>query len=48
MTATEASNIIIKLMQEGWSAEKINEFILFIETHRPSEEEVKNILKKTE
>lgn len=48
MTATEATNIIIKLTAEGWSAEKINEFIVFIETHRPSEDEAMNILKKTE
>lgn len=46
MTATEATNIIIKLTQEGWDAEKINEFIVFIETHRPSEEEAMSILKK--
>ncbi len=45
MTAAEATNIIIKLTQEGWDADKINEFIIFIETHRPSEEEAMNILK---
>ncbi|MCM1044508.1 MAG: hypothetical protein NC417_03260 [Candidatus Gastranaerophilales bacterium] len=46
MTATEATNIIIKLTAEGWSADKINEFIVFIETHRPSEDEAMSILKK--
>ena len=45
MTATEATNIIIKLTQEGWDANKINEFIIFIETHKPSEDEAMNILK---
>lgn len=45
MTATEATNIIIKLTKEGWDAQKINEFIVFIETHKPSEEEAMNILK---
>ena len=44
MTAAEATNIIIKLTEEGWDAEKINAFIVFIETHRPSEEEAMNIL----
>ena len=46
MTAPEATNIIIRLTQEGWDAKKINEFIVFIETHRPSEDEVMNIIKK--
>ncbi len=45
MTAAEATNIIIKLTEEGWDAEKINAFIVFIETHRPSEDEAMNILK---
>ena len=45
MTAAEATNIIIKLTQEGWDANKINEFIIFIETHKPSEEEAMSILK---
>lgn len=46
MTATEATNIIIRLTEEGWDAQKINEFIVFIETHRPSEEEAMGILRK--
>lgn len=45
MAAPEATNIIIKLTQEGWDANKINEFIIFIETHRPSEDEAMSILK---
>lgn len=45
MTAAEATNIIIRLTQEGWDANKINEFIVFIETHKPSEDEAINILK---
>ncbi len=45
MTAAETTNIILKLTQEGWDADKINEFIVFIETHRPSEDEAMNILK---
>lgn len=45
LTAKEATNIILKLTQEGWDANKINEFIVFIETHRPSEDEAMNILK---
>ena len=46
MTATEATNIIIKLTEEGWDAKKINEFIVFIETHKPSEDEAMSVLKK--
>lgn len=46
MTVTVATNIIIKLTQEVWDAEKINEFIVFIETYRPSEDEAMGILKK--
>lgn len=42
MTAAEATNIIIRLTQEGWDANKINEFIVFIETHKPSEDEAMN------
>ncbi len=45
MTAAEATNIIIRSTQEGWDANKINEFIVFIETHKPSEDEAINILK---
>ena len=45
MTAAETTNIILKLTQEGWDANKINEFIVFIETHKPSEDEAMNILK---
>ncbi|MCM1091784.1 MAG: hypothetical protein NC413_13140 [Muribaculum sp.] len=45
MTAKEATNIIIKLTEEGWDANKINEFIVFIETHSPSEDEAMNIIK---
>lgn len=45
LTAKETTNIILKLTQEGWDANKINEFIVFIETHKPSEDEAMNILK---
>lgn len=45
MTAKEATNIIIKLTKEGWDANKINEFIVFIETHSPSEDEAMSIIK---
>ncbi|MCM1127472.1 MAG: hypothetical protein NC429_13495 [Lachnospiraceae bacterium] len=45
MPTTVAANIIIKLTEEGWDAEKINAFIVFIETHRPSEDEAMGILK---
>lgn len=45
MPAKETTNIILKLTQEGWDAKKINEFLVFIETHKPSEDEAMNILK---
>ena len=40
MTTKEAANIIIGLKRKGWSAEEIQDFILFIETHIPTQEEV--------
>lgn len=40
MTKEEATNIILALTREGWTPEKINKFISFIETHKPSEDEV--------
>ena len=46
MSQSKATNIIIRLTQEGWDAQKINEFIVFIETHKSSEDEAMNILKK--
>ena len=39
MTQTETTNIIIALRNEGWAADKINDFITFVSTHKPSEEE---------
>ena len=45
MTQNEATNIIIRLTQEGWDPQKINEFIAFIETHKPSEDEAMSIIK---
>ncbi|MCM1156066.1 MAG: hypothetical protein NC314_10970 [Roseburia sp.] len=45
MAAKEATNIIIKLTKEGWDSDKINEFIVFIETHNPSEDEAMDIIK---
>ncbi len=46
MAEKEASNIIIKLKQEGWSDQKINAFILFVETHTPTEEEARKIIEE--
>ena len=48
MTPKETTNIILKLTQEGWSPKKINEFLVFIETHKPSENEAMNILKDSD
>lgn len=46
MTPKEASNIIICLTQEGWSAEQINAFLVYIETHTPTEAEAREIIEK--
>ena len=46
MAQKESTNIIIKLSEEGWSGDKINAFIAYIETHIPTEEEVVKIIDK--
>lgn len=46
MTQKKTTNIIIKLKEMGVSAEEILEFLTFIETHNPSEEEAKASLMK--
>ena len=45
MTQKEATNIIIRLRKEGWDDTKINNFIGFIETHTPTEEEAREFEK---
>ena len=42
MTAKERTNIIILLRQKGWTAEEINDFMVFISTHNPTSEETDN------
>ena len=42
MTNKKASNIILRLREIGWTDTEIDDFILFIETHNPTENEVKN------
>lgn len=39
MTPKVTTNIIIGLRNEGWDSDKINDFLTFIETHSPTEEE---------
>ena len=46
MTAKEATNIILRLMEEGWDGDKINAFIAYIETHLPTEDEVRKAFEK--
>ena len=41
MTGKETTNIIIKLSEMGHTNQEINEFLGFIETHIPSEQEAK-------
>ena len=48
MTQKESTNIILMLKKEGWSGDKITAFIAYIETHNPTEEEVREIIGKTE
>ena len=40
MNQKENANLIIKLREKGWTDTEINELVLFIETHTPTEEEV--------
>lgn len=42
MSSREMYNLILKLEQEGMSAEKIIEIIKFIEENKLSEEQLKN------
>lgn len=48
MTQREYANMIIGLRKEGWSDTKINNFMLFVETHTPSEDETKERQEKSE
>ncbi len=43
----ETTNIIIKLSEMGHNNDEIVEFLGFIETHTPSEEEVKEATRKS-
>lgn len=45
MTQKETTNTIIKLLEKGWSYQEVIEFLGFIETHNPSEEEFNNAVK---
>lgn len=40
MNSREKSNIIIGLRKKGWDDTEITNFILYIETHVPTSEEV--------
>lgn len=44
MTQKESTNIIIKLKKKGWTGDEITEFIAFIETHNPTEQEVMELV----
>ena len=46
MNTKEVANIIIKLRQEGWTEEKINDFMVFVETHTPTADEAEKAKKK--
>ena len=46
MTQKETSNIILKLRQKGWVDKEITDFLLYIETHNPTEKEVIESNKK--
>ncbi len=47
MTQKESTNVIIRLLEKGWSYKEIVEFIAFIPTHDPSEDEVKKLFKSS-
>lgn len=44
MTQKGTTNIIIQLKEKGWTGDEIVAFLGFIETHNPSEEELKKAL----
>ena len=44
MTQKGTTNIIIQLKGKGWTGDEIVAFLGFIETHNPSEEELKKAL----
>lgn len=39
MNTAETANIIIYLRRNGWTEEAINDFIIFIETNKPTAEQ---------
>ena len=45
MTQKETSNIILKLREKKWSDKDITDFLLFIETHNPTEKEAEDSSK---
>ncbi|MBO6148575.1 MAG: hypothetical protein J6O55_04460 [Lachnospiraceae bacterium] len=46
MAQKETTNIIIKLKEKGWTADEIIQFLTFIETHIPSEDEARKALEQ--
>ena len=42
---TETSNIIIALRRKGWSEMEINDFMIFIETNKPTAEQAEEAKK---
>ena len=43
----KTTNIIIYLRRQGWEEEAINDFMVFIETHKPTEQEAQRAKKKS-
>ena len=43
---TETTNIIIGLRMRGWTDEEINDFMLFIETNKPTQKQIADSKKK--
>ena len=46
MTNKESTNMIIRLTQMGHTSKEITEFIAFVSTHNPSEDEVMSVLNE--
>lgn len=44
-TMTETTNIIIALRLKGWTEEEINDFMVFIETNKPTAEQAEEAKK---
>ena len=48
MSQKNNTNMILGLRRKGWTDTEINNFMLYVETHTPTEEEVMESMKLVE